>query len=134
MDPGPGQKAKLIKVMIRPANSTVGVKTDRMGIRASTGGWSPEPARRRDTHHHPAEVDYLLARKRAVVGRDHKRIVAADGSDEGYDLIADPGEERPFPGGQTNLSARVPEPGTAETTVALDPLQRKLLEVLGYVQ
>jgi hypothetical protein len=84
--------------------------------------------------HHPDRVDYLFARKQAVVGRDRKRIVAADGSDAGYDLIADPGEERPFPGSQSRLSARVPEAEAAETTATLDPLQRKVLEVLGYVQ
>jgi len=85
-------------------------------------------------HHHPDEVDYLFARKRAVVGRDRKRIVSADGSDAGYDLIADPGEERPFPGSQTRLSARVPETEAAEPAATLDPLQRKVLKVLGYVQ
>jgi len=84
--------------------------------------------------HHPDRVDYLFARKRAVVDRDRKRIVAADGSDAGYDLIADPGEERPFSGDQTQLSARAPEMEAAETTATLDPLQRKVLEVLGYVQ
>jgi arylsulfatase A-like enzyme len=84
--------------------------------------------------HHPAEADYLLARKQAVVGGALKRIVSGDGSDAGYDLIGDPGEERPFAGFETNLSARVPEPTAAETAAALDPLQRKVLEALGYLQ
>jgi arylsulfatase A-like enzyme len=85
-------------------------------------------------HHRPAEVDYLQARKQAVVSRSRKRIVAADGSDAGYDLRADPGEERPFPGQETNLSARVPEPEAGRTPPALDPVQSKMLEVLGYLQ
>ena len=84
--------------------------------------------------HHPDEVDYLFARKQAVVGRNQKRIVAEDASDVGYDLIADPGEEQPFPGSRTNLPARVPETEAVEAPAGLDPLQRKVLEVLGYVQ
>jgi arylsulfatase A-like enzyme len=85
-------------------------------------------------HQRPAEVDYLFARKQAVVSRSLKRIVAADGSDSGYDLRLDPGEEQPFPGSKTNLSAQVPEPDMARTAPALDPIQSKMLEVLGYLQ
>jgi arylsulfatase A-like enzyme len=84
--------------------------------------------------HHPGEADYLFARKQAVVGRGQKRIVAADGSDRGYDLLADPAEERPFPGSQSRLSARVPEAEAAETAATLDPIQRMALELLGYLQ
>ncbi|MBW1687984.1 MAG: hypothetical protein JRS35_23350 [Deltaproteobacteria bacterium] len=63
-----------------------------------------------------------------------KRIVAADGSDSGYDLVADPGEERPFPGTETELSAHIPEPQATEEDVEFDPLQRRMLEMLGYLQ
>jgi hypothetical protein len=69
-----------------------------------------------------------------VVSRSLKRIVAADGSDSGYDLSLDPGEKRPFPGSETNLSARVPEPELTRAAPALDPVQSKMLEVLGYLQ
>jgi arylsulfatase A-like enzyme len=82
----------------------------------------------------PAEIDYLHARKQAVVSRSLKRIVAADGSDSGYDLSLDPGEERPFPGSETNLLARVPEAELTRAAPALDPIQSKMLEVLGYLQ
>jgi arylsulfatase A-like enzyme len=82
----------------------------------------------------PAEVDYLHARKQAVVSRNRKRIIAADGSDSGFDLRADPGEERPFQGQETNLDAWVPEPETGRTPPTLDPVQSKMLEVLGYLQ
>jgi arylsulfatase A-like enzyme len=85
-------------------------------------------------HQRPGEVDYLFARKQAVVSRSVKRIVAADGSDRGYDLRGDPGEERPFPGSDTGLSARVPEPEAGRTAPAPDPIQSKMLEVLGYLQ
>ncbi len=85
-------------------------------------------------HHRPAKVDYLHARKQAVVSRNLKRIIAADGSDSGFDLRADPGEERPFLGQETNLRAWVPEPEAGRTPPALDPVQSKMLEVLGYLQ
>jgi arylsulfatase A-like enzyme len=85
-------------------------------------------------HQRPAEVDHLFARKQAVVSRSMKRIVAANGSDRGYDLRVDPGEEQPFPGSDTELSARVPEPEAGRTAPAPDPVQRKMLEVLGYLQ
>jgi arylsulfatase A-like enzyme len=85
-------------------------------------------------HQRPDEIDYLFARKQAVVSGSLKRIVAADGSDSGYDLRADPGEERPFPGSETRLSAQVPEPEATRAAPALDPIQRKMLEVLGYLQ
>jgi hypothetical protein len=73
-------------------------------------------------------------RKQAVVSRGLKRILAADGSDSGYDLSADPGEERPFPGGETKLSAQVPEPDMVRKAPTLDPIQSRMLEVLGYLQ
>ena len=40
----------------------------------------------------------------------------------------------PFPGHETNLSAWVPEPEAGRTAPALDPVQSKMLEVLGYLQ
>jgi hypothetical protein len=86
------------------------------------------------THQRPTEVGYLFARKQAVVSGSLKRIVAADGSDRGYDLRADPGEERPFPGEKTNLRASIPKPEAGRTAPAPDPVQRKMLEVLGYLQ
>jgi arylsulfatase A-like enzyme len=85
-------------------------------------------------HNRPAEIGYLFARKQAVVSANLKRIVAADGSDSGYDLAGDPGEERPFPGAETDLSAHVPEPRATQADVEFDPLQRRMLEVLGYLQ
>ena len=86
------------------------------------------------THQRPTEVVYLFARKQAVVSGSLKRIVAEDGSDRGYDLRADPGEERPFPGEKTNLRASIPNPEAGRTAPAPDPVQRKMLEVLGYLQ
>ena len=76
----------------------------------------------------------LFARKQAVVSGNLKRIVAEDGSDSGYDLSLDPGEERPMPGSETSLSAEVPEPEVARKAPTLDPVQSKMLEVLGYLQ
>jgi arylsulfatase A-like enzyme len=101
------------------------VRAEQFRPTASTHGWP---------HNRPAEIRYLFARKQAVVSRSLKRIVAADGSDSGYDLAADPAEERPFPGAETKLSAHIPEPQATEEDVEFDPLQRKMLEMLGYLQ
>ena len=68
------------------------------------------------------------------MSRSLKRIIAADGSDSGYDLRADPGEERPFQVHETNLSAWIPEPEAGRAAPAPDPVQRKMLEALGYLQ
>ena len=105
---------------------------ERQPVRAEQ--FSPKTLAHGWAHQRPDEVGYLFARKRAVVDGRLKRIVAADGSDSGYDLSLDPGEERPFPGSETNLSARVPEPELTRTAPALDPIQSKMLEVLGYLQ
>ena len=96
--------------------------------------FSPETLAHGWAHQRPAEVDYLFARKQAVMSGRLKRIIAADGSDAGYDLHADPGEERPFPGSETSLSAEVPEPDAGGPAPTLDPIQSKMLEVLGYLQ
>jgi arylsulfatase A-like enzyme len=82
----------------------------------------------------PDQIEHLLARKQAVVAGGLKRIVAEDGSDAGYDLRTDPGEERPFAGRGTGLAARVPEPDAERAPVPVDAVPRKMLEVLGYLQ
>jgi arylsulfatase A-like enzyme len=109
-----------------------GGKLERRLVRAEQ--FSPDTLAHGWAHQRPDEVEYLHARKQAVVSRDLKRIIAADGSDSGYDLRADPGEERPFAGQETHLGARVPEPEAGRTAPALDPVQSKMLEVLGYLQ
>jgi arylsulfatase A-like enzyme len=109
-----------------------GGRLERRRVRAEQ--FSPDTLAHGWTHHRPDEVEYLHARKQAVVSRDLKRIIAADGSDSGYDLRTDPGEERPFPGQETHLSAWVPEPEEGRAPPALDPVQSKMLEVLGYLQ
>jgi len=109
-----------------------GGKLEQRLIRAEQ--FSPSTLAHGWAQQRPAEVDYLHARKQAVVSQSLKRIVAADGSDSGYDLRADPGEERPFPGSETRLRAQVPEPEAARTAPTLDPIQSKMLEVLGYLQ
>ena len=101
------------------------VRAEQFSPKTLAHGW----ARQR-----PAEVEYLFARKQAVVSGSLKRIVAEDGTDSGYDLSLDPGEERPFPGSETSLKAEVPEPEGARTPPTLDPIQTKMLEVLGYLQ
>ena len=101
------------------------VRAEQFRPIASAHGWP---------HNRPAEVRYLFARKQAVVGSNLKRIIAADGSDSGYDLATDPAEERPFPGAETKLKAHIPEPQATEEDVEFDPLQRKMLEMLGYLQ
>ena len=101
------------------------VRAEQFRPMASAHGWP---------HNRPAEIRYLFARKQTVVGGSLKRIVAADGSDSGYDLDTDPGEEQPFPGAETDLSAHIPEPQATAADVDFDPLQRKMLEVLGYLQ
>jgi arylsulfatase A-like enzyme len=80
------------------------------------------------------QAEYLLARKEAVVSGSSKRIVSGEGSDIGFDLERDPNELYPFPGHQTELDARVPEPQALQTAAAIDPLQRAVLEALGYLQ
>jgi arylsulfatase A-like enzyme len=82
----------------------------------------------------PGEIEHLLARKQAVIAGGIKRIIAEDGSDAGYDLRTDPGEERPFAGSGTRLPARVPVPEADRRPVALDAVPRKMLQVLGYLQ
>lgn len=109
-----------------------GGKLERRLVRAEQ--FSPKELAHGWAHQRPSEVDYLFARKQAVVSLSGKRIVAADGSDRGYDLRGDPGEERPFPGSDTGLSARVPEPQANRPAPTLDPIQSKMLEVLGYLQ
>jgi len=108
-----------------------GGRLERRWVRAEQ--FSPETLAHGWAQRRPAEVGYLFARKQAVVDGKLKRIVAADGADAGYDLRLDPGEERPFPGSDTELPARVPEP-EARTAPTLDPIQSKMLEVLGYLQ
>jgi arylsulfatase A-like enzyme len=109
-----------------------GGRLERRRVRAEQ--FSPDTLAHGWAHQRPDEVEYLHARKQAVVSRDLKRIIASDGSDLGYDLRTDPGEERPFPGQETQLSARVPEPEEGRAPPALDPVQSKMLEVLGYLQ
>jgi len=108
-----------------------GGRLERRWVRAEQ--FSPETLAHGWAQQRPAEVGYLQARKQAVMSQSLKRIVAADGSDSGYDLNLDPGEERSFPGSETGLLARVPEP-EARTAPTLDPIQSKMLEVLGYLQ
>jgi arylsulfatase A-like enzyme len=82
----------------------------------------------------PEAIEHLFARKQAVVTDSLKRIVGEDGSDAGYDLRSDSREERPFPGRETELAARVPEPDPARPPVSMDAVPRKMLQVLGYLQ
>lgn len=86
-------------------------------------------------HRSAAELAEIRARKGAAVGRSLKRIVTQDGKDSGFDLVADPGEQRPFLGPLTGLSVEVPESRSAplDPAEALDPAQRKALRSLGYV-
>jgi arylsulfatase A-like enzyme len=85
-------------------------------------------------HHRGEQSDYLLARKEAVVDGTLKRIVSEEGSDLGYDLKLDPAEQHPFEGAETELDARVPDPGASQTIATIDPLQQKVLQALGYLQ
>ncbi len=96
--------------------------------------YRPGTAGRGWVRHRPDAAEHLFARKRAVVTRGLKRVVAEDGTDVGFDLIADPGEESPFAGSETRLAASVPEPDAAPSPATLDPAQRRMLEFLGYLQ
>jgi arylsulfatase A-like enzyme/1-acyl-sn-glycerol-3-phosphate acyltransferase len=56
-----------------------------------------------------ATLPAVRARRAAAVRGDVKRVRAEDGTDEGFDLAADPDERRPFPGAATGLDAPLPE-------------------------
>jgi arylsulfatase A-like enzyme len=82
----------------------------------------------------PEEMRSILARRAAVVGAGRKRVVAEDGTDVGYDLLADPLEQRPFHGIDTGYDASVPVPREVDAgPVELDPAQIEALRSLGYV-
>ena len=82
----------------------------------------------------PEEMAPLVARKMAVVSQGRKRVVAEDGSDLGYDLVADPDENRPGPGTATGLAAIAPPNPAIAGKVELDPAQIEALKSLGYVR
>lgn len=84
-------------------------------------------------HRSAEELRSIRARRAATVGEGVKRVVAEDGTDFGYDLASDAGEERPFAGAATGLPAAVP--GYAGAPVAapeLDAAQIEALKALGY--
>jgi arylsulfatase A-like enzyme len=82
----------------------------------------------------PAEMRSIQARRAAVVGAGRKRVVAQDGTDLGYDLLADPLEQRPFDGIDTGHEASVPtRPEIDSGPIELDPAQIEALRSLGYV-
>ena len=84
-------------------------------------------------HRTTSELARIRARRGATMGRWKKRVTADDGTDLGYDLRADPGEERPFDGSQTGLACRQPAPPSgAASRVQLDPQQIEALKSLGY--
>lgn len=80
------------------------------------------------------EMRSIQARRAAVVGTGRKRVVAQDGTDLGYDLLADPLELRPFAGIDTGHQAAVPAPPKIDAgPIELDPAQIEALRSLGYV-
>ena len=79
-------------------------------------------------------IQSIFARKQAVLRGSTKRVVSEDGSDLGYDLVADPREEHPFPGWRTRLVARVPEPKAGADASELSEAQRTALQTLGYIE
>jgi arylsulfatase A-like enzyme len=82
----------------------------------------------------PEEMRSIQARRAAVVGAGRKRVVAQDGTDLGYDLLADPMEQRPFAGIDTGHQASVPAPPEIDAgPIELDPAQIEALRSLGYV-
>jgi len=112
----------------------LGGGTGASGRRVRAEQFSPDKGGKGWRHHRREQSDYLLARKEAVVDGTLKRIVSEEGSDLGYDLRLDPGEEHPFPGTATRLDARVPDPGASQTVATIDPFQQKVLQALGYLQ
>jgi len=82
----------------------------------------------------PEVIEALLARKQAIVSGNLKRVVAEDGGDQGYDLKADPQETKAFPGSETGLDARAPVAWAGASMEVLDPVQKRALQALGYLQ
>ena len=76
----------------------------------------------------------IRARRAAARRGDLKRMVAEDGTDEGYDLSADPDEEAPQPGHLVSLAVRLPTPGDTTPVPALDQATTDALQALGYLR
>lgn len=76
----------------------------------------------------------IRARRAAVRKGDLKRMLAEDGTDEGYDLAIDPLEEHPLPGAELPLAVSLPTPGATTPVPALDQATTDALKALGYLR
>ena len=109
------------------------------------GGPSKPMSKRVERRSYPG-VDHLLAAQTAVQDGRFKYLVSADGREELYDLVADPGEvdniidthaaeaER-LAAALASWTESVPlyEPSEAEAAPELDPAVLEALRSLGYV-
>lgn len=80
-----------------------------------------------------SEASAMQSRRWAVVSATTKRVVAEDGSDEGFDLTNDADELSPFPGALTGLTRLTPEVSNGDPArEPFDDLERRALRELGY--
>ena len=119
---------------------------DGIDLRPVIAGAGPPPRTLTAESYRPPDTDAywpknrpdiaaeLVARKRAVLRGTRKRIVGEDGTDQSFDLAADPGEEQPLPADRFSLTARIPDPPPNGAAAPLDPGQRRALEALGYLE
>lgn len=77
----------------------------------------------------------LAQRRLAVVTSRFKRVVAADGTDELYDLVEDPSELHPLRGSDSSLEVSLPTLAQpVDSSRALSESTREALRALGYVK
>jgi len=76
----------------------------------------------------------IRARRAAARRGDHKRILAEDGTDQSFDLAADPGEQRPSPGATVELRLELPGPGLPGQEAGFDEATSRALGALGYLR
>jgi arylsulfatase A-like enzyme len=76
----------------------------------------------------------IRARRAAARRGDLKRILAEDGTDQGFDLSVDPDELTPLPGGELPLAVRLPTPAAGAPVPSLDQATTDALQALGYLR
>ena len=87
-----------------------------------------------ERHHSRATIARLQARKTAAVVGTWKRVIAEDGTDLNFDLVADPAELHPIPTAGVGLPLQLPRPGTRrQSGHDLDPGTLAALRALGYI-
>ncbi len=87
-----------------------------------------------ERHHSRATIARLQARKTAAIVETWKRVIAENGTDLTFDLVADPAELHPIPTADGELPLQLPRPAAGrQSGHVLDPGTRAALRALGYI-